>query len=520
MSDPQWIAAWKLLPGYLGQHVMLSAAALALGLLISLPLAVLAARHRRVRWPVLAAASLIQTIPGLALLALFFPLLLALSAVTRPLWGVALPALGFLPALMALTLYSMLPILRNGVAGLTGIDPAVIEAADGVGMTPLQRLWRVEAPLAAPVVMAGVRTAAVWTIGAATLSTPVGQTSLGDYIFSGLQTENWVFVLFGCAAAAGLAMAADQLLGLIEAGLARRDRVRVAVGSGGLVIGALLAMAPLLAAPQAPSDRYAIGAKNFSEQFILAEMMGERLRGRGGQVVLRQGLGSAIIFRALQSGEIDAYVDYSGTLWTNVLERHDTPDRKVMLDSLTKTLKDRYGVLVLGPLGFENAYALAMKQDRARALHMETIADLAARAPRFTLGGDLEFLSRPEWASLKAAYGLNFKAAKAYNPTFMYRALSDGEADVISAFSSDGRIAQDRLTVLGDPKGAIPAYDAVLLISPRRAGDARLLAALQPMIGAIAVDRMRQANLMVDRDQGKATPAQAAAFLSRASALN
>jgi osmoprotectant transport system permease protein len=519
MGSDQFAAAWALLPGYLGQHVLLSAAALMLGLVISLPLAVVAARHPRVRWPVLAVASLIQTIPGLALLALFFPLLLALSAVTQRLFGVSLPTLGFLPSLLALTLYSMLPILRNGVAGLTGVDAAVLEAADGVGMTPAQRLWQVEAPLAAPVVMAGVRTAAVWTIGAATLSTPVGQTSLGDYIFSGLQTENWVFVLFGCAAAAVLALVADQLLGLIEQGLARRDRRRVIGGGAALVIGAILAIAPSLTGGAAGPARYVIGAKNFSEQFILAQMMGDRLRTQGAVVTQHEGLGSAVIFRALQAGEIDAYVDYSGTLWTNVLGRKDIPARQAMLEDLTRELKARYGVTVLGPLGFENAYALAMKAAKAQALGVASIADLAVHAPDLTLGGDLEFLSRPEWAALKSAYGLNFRKAKAYNPTFMYRAIESGEADVISAFSSDGRIAEDRLVVLTDPKGAIPAYDAVVLLSPQRAADARLRRALQPLIGRIAVERMRQANLMVDRDHDKSTPAQAAAFLTQASGL-
>ena len=163
---------------------------------------------------------------------------------------------------MALTLYSMLPILRNGVAGILGVDPAIVEAARGMGMTGVQRLIRVELPLAAPVIMAGVRTAAVWTIGAATLSTPVGQTSLGNYIFAGLQTENWVYVLFGCAAAAVLALAADQLLGLIESGLARRSRWRVWAGAVGLIVGAAAALSPLVAAPGGAS--YVIGAKNFS----------------------------------------------------------------------------------------------------------------------------------------------------------------------------------------------------------------------------------------------------------------
>jgi osmoprotectant transport system permease protein len=506
VSD-QLKAAFALLPSLLGQHLLLSLSALVLGLALSLPLAILAARQPRVRWPVLAFASLIQTIPGLALLALFYPLLLALGTLI----GHRLPALGFLPSLLALTLYSMLPVLRNGVAGLLGVDPAVREAADGLGMTSAQKLWRVELPLAAPVILAGVRTAAVWTIGAATLSTPVGQPSLGDYIFSGLQTENWVFVLFGCAASAVLALCADQLLGLIEAGLARRDRRRIIAGAIGLVAGALLALAPLAISTAGP--RYVIGAKNFSEQFILAELIKQRLEAQGAQVQTHEGLGSAVIFRALAAGDIDAYVDYSGTLWTNVLARKDIPDRQAMLAALKTELKARYGVTLLGPLGFENAYALAMKTDRAQALHVRTLADLAPVSPQLKLGSDLEFLSRPEWAAIRQAYGLNFREARSYSPTFMYNALESGAADVISAFSSDGRIAADHLTVLGDPKGAVPSYDAVILISPRRAGDARLKAALQSLIGRIPVSAMQQANLSIDRDQAKATPAQAAKAL-------
>jgi osmoprotectant transport system permease protein len=503
-------AAFALLPSYLGQHVLLSLSALVLGLVLSLPLAVLAARDARVRWPVLALASLIQTIPGLALLALFYPLLLALGALIHQ----RLPALGFLPSLLALALYSMLPVLRNGVAGITGVDPAVREAADGLGMTPAQKLWRIELPLAAPVIMAGVRTAAVWTIGAATLSTPVGQPSLGNYIFSGLQTENWVFVLFGCAASAVLALAADQLLGLIESGLGHRNRGRILAGAVGLVLGAAVAMAPLLAHGSQP--RYVIGAKNFSEQFILADLIERRLQAEGAAAQSREGLGSAVVFRALAAGDIDAYVDYSGTLWTNVLGRRDIPSRQAMLAALTAELKARYGVTLLGPLGFENAYALTMKADRAQDLGVSTLADLAPVAPRLTLGGDLEFLSRPEWAAIQKAYGLNFKAERSYNPTFMYQALRSGEADVISAFSSDGRIAADHLVTLADPKGAVPSYDAVVLVSPRRAGDERLLAALHPLIGRIPVAAMRQANLSVDRDRNKATPQQAAAALSKA----
>jgi osmoprotectant transport system permease protein len=509
--DERLSGALALLPGYLAQHVLLSMTALALGVAISLPLAVLASRRPRLRFIALAVASLVQTIPGLALLALFYPLLLALSALTTKAFGFAVPALGFLPSLLALTIYSMLPILRNGVTALIGINHDYLDAADGVGMTPRQRLVRVELPLAAPVIMAGIRTAAVWTIGVATLSTAVGQTSLGNYIFSGLQTENWIYVLTGCIAVVILALAVDQVLGLIEAGAVRRDRRFIAVGLAALLVGTAAAAAPLL---RGFGSDYVLGAKNFSEQYILAGLMAERIEASGHTVARKEGLGSAVIFRALAGSEIDAYVDYSGTLWTNVMDRRDVPPREVMLEELTRFMRERYGVTVLGALGFENAYTLAMRRDRAATLGVRTIADLTPLAPRLTLGSDLEFLSRPEWTALRNTYGLAFGQEKSFNPTFMYRAIDDGLVDVISAFSSDGRLAGGTLVTLDDVKHAIPSYDAVVLISPKRANDQVLRRALTPLLGAISVEKMRQANFMLDRDTDKASLGEAVRFLA------
>jgi osmoprotectant transport system permease protein len=190
-----------------------------------------------------------------------------------------------------------------------------------------------------------------------------------------------------------------------------------------------------------------------------------------------------------------------------------------MLSELTGALKQRFGVTLLGPLGFENAYALAMRRERAAALGVHTIADLARHAGELTFGTDLEFLSRPEWTALKNAYGLNFKAQRSYTPTFMYRAIDSADVDVITAFSSDGRIAAQGLVVLDDPLHAMPSYDAVLLISPRRANDDLLRRALAPLIGKIPVGPMREANFMVDRDTDKATPREAARFLAHAVGL-
>lgn len=510
--NPRLQEALAQIPPLLANHILLSAAAVLLGLAIALPLAIGAARHARLRRFALGAASLVQTIPGLALLALFYPLLLALNSLLGPL-GVSLPALGFLPAFLALALYAVLPILRNAVTAILGIDPAIIEAADGVGMTARQKLRFVEAPLSAPVVMAGIRTATVWTIGAATLSTTVGQSSLGDMIFAGLQTQNWTLVLAGCLVAAVLALTVDGLLGLIEAGIAQRSGKRIGGGLMALVLGICVALVPLVS-NGSRDDVITIGAKGFSEQYILAQAIGDRLIAAGYTVQYREGLGSAIAFEALSSGDVDVYVDYTGTLWTNAMRRTDHPPGDRLLAELRDWVVRTRGAHIIGRLGFENSYAFATTQETAHDYGLESIDDLAAVAPQLAMGTDVEFLNRPEWASIRDAYGLNFGATQSYQLTFMYRAVESGRADVITAFSSDGRIASDNLFVLSDPRGAILDYDAILLIAPGREGEERFLAALEPLLDAISVDVMREANFMVDRDEDKISPAETAEWLA------
>jgi osmoprotectant transport system permease protein len=393
---------------------------------------------------------------------------------------------------MALTLYSMLPVLRNTVTGITGVDRSLILAAQGVGMTPRQSLWMVELPLAVPVIMAGVRTAAVWVIGTATLSTPIGQTSLGNYIFTGLQTQNWILVLFGCVAAAGLALVVDQLLAQVERGFAARSRRRVLAGAAGLALVIVAALLPAFAGTRAA---YVIGAKPFGEQYVLAALIEQRLHERGLSARRRDGLGSGIIFAALAAGEIDVYVDYSGTIWTNFMQRTDVRARAEILDEVGRWLAQRHGIALVGRLGFENAYALAMARRRAEALGIRSLVDLARHAQNLSIAGDYEFFGRPEWASLRSAYGLAFREQRQMQAEFMYPAAAAGEVDVITAYTSDGRVAGHDLLILDDPRHAIPPYDAVLLVSPRRAEDRALIDALRPLLDRIDAKSMRAANL-------------------------
>ncbi len=504
------------LPYLLGGHLLLSLSAVLIGVLISVPFGALATRHDRLRGPLLTVAGLIQTIPGLALLALMVPLLGG--------------TIGFLPAFLALTLYSVLPMVRNTVTGIMDVDPAVTEAARGMGMTSRQTLLGVELPLAAPVIIAGIRTATVWVVGMATLATPVGAPSLGQYIFLGLQTRNWTAVIFGCVFSAILAVVLDQLIRALEISATTRNKRMGILTLSALALVAIGGIAPFVAerfgerptggaragdldASGAPvglssARTVSIGSKGFTEQYILSAYLESELRAEGADVSARPNMGSTILFDALRSDTVDVCVDYTGTIWATLMKRAEPIGRSEMLIEVAHYLKKEHGVICVGPLGFENAYALAMRKDRAAELGIRSIADLARHAEGLTIGGDPEVFGRSEWKRVRAAYGLQAARTRGMDSTFMYDAVRDGQVDVITAYSTDGRIAAYDLLVLKDPKQAFPPYDAILLVAPGASKLPGLLDALRPLVNRISNTAMREANRLVDLE-GKA-PAVAA----------
>ncbi len=509
------------LPGNLANHLMISVIPLVIGVAVSLPLAIFVTRRARYRYGVLTVVGVIQTIPSLALLALMVPILVALSVVTTKLFGFEISALGLPPTVVALTLYSMLPIVRNTVTGIDEVSGALTEAARGLGMTERQVLWKVELPLAAPVIIAGIRTATVWVVGIATLATPVGQRCLGNFIFRGLQTRNWTAVLVGCVAAAVLAILLDMLLGGIERSVKTRNRalgLSCGIALVGLLVGGMAA--PTLAKRMSAGANnfdgplvVRIGAKTFTEQYILADALAQLLDRAHVPSDKIESLGSTVVFDALASGDIDCYVDYSGTIWANHMKRAGTAPAATVLSEMTDWLATEHGVVCLGSLGFENAYGLAMLNAKAKQLNLSSIANLANHSRDMKIGGDYEFFGRPEWHAIRDTYHLAFSEKVSFDSTFMYEAVARGEVDVISAFTSDGRIAAFDLVVLDDPANVIPPYDAVLLLSANAVRRPEIVNALKPLIGTISVDTMRHANLMVDRDKDKKTVGEAAAWL-------
>jgi osmoprotectant transport system permease protein len=496
-----------LLPGYLTAHLQLTLFALVVGIALSIPLGILAARVRWLEHAVLGAASVIQTIPSLALLAVMVPLLA----------GLGMRGIGFLPAFIGLTLYSLLPILRNTVTGLSGVDPAVIEAARGVGMTPMQSLRRVELPLAMPTILAGIRVATVLTVGVATLSTPVGAPSLGNYIFSGLQLRDYTAVLVGSVSAAVLALCLDGLVRSLGAAVTERKTGRTAVVL--TTIGLLFAFTAVTFVREVrarDTARVVIGAKTFTEQYILSQILAKHIEGATGIATsVVSSLGSTVAFDALRANDLDVYVDYSGTIWATVMHKGAAgASREDVLDQMSRFVRDQHGVEMVGALGFENTWAFAMRRADAEGAGIRTIADLTPRARQMTLGGDFEFFGRPEWKAIRDTYSLNFAGTRTMDPSLMYQAVDSKQVDVITAYSTDGRIAALDLALLDDNRQAIPPYDAVILVGPRLLREhPDVVAALRQLAGTIDADRMRKMNLAADQD-GTSPAAVAESFLA------
>jgi osmoprotectant transport system permease protein len=468
------------LPDYLGGHMLISITALVVGLVLSVPLGIAASRRPKLAEWLLGIAGILQTVPTVALLAIMVPVMGG--------------AIGFAPAFVALMLYSILPILANTITGLRGIDPVLNEAARGLGMSDWQMLLRVQLPLSAPVILSGIRTATVLVVGTATLATSVGGLSLGNYIFSGLEMSDMNWTIFGCVVAALLAIVLDQLVHVVEIAVRRRSKVLAWGAAAGLLVvvaGGLYRPITRIFLPPVPI----VASAPFTEQHILSEVITQKMRDAGLDVDQRQGMGETFQFIALKHNQIDCCINYTGNIWVTLMHQKGVASPETTYAETTKFLKEKYDVECLGRLGFENAYVLAMKGERAQREGIVSIGDLAKHPGKFVVGGDMQFAQRDEWKHVCDTYRLQFKEIKQMTPTLMYGAK---DVDVICAYLSDGRLTEHGFTTLADPKKAFPPYDAIVLLSQKGAQNTALREALTPLVERVDLERMRRANLRVD----------------------
>jgi osmoprotectant transport system permease protein len=483
-------------------HLRLVLVSLSLAYVLGVGIGVFASLRPTLGRALVLFSSLIQTVPAIAFLAGMVPLLAWVAART----GAPIPAIGELPALLALTSYALLPIVRGTLEGLASVDPAVRLAARSVGMTEREELLEVGLPLASGSILSGLRTAASWTVGMATLATPVGGTSLGNLIFSGLQTRRPEDIVLGCVLAAAMAIVLDRALAWPEARARgqteRRTRPLAILGAVLFVLSLAAALTVGIGASGAsPSVR--IGAKSFTEQLVLAEVLRCVAEGAGESAEVRPSLGTTVAFDALVAGELDVYVEYTGTAWTTLLH-HDALLARDDTDALVAELEDRYGVTTLARLGFENAYAVVVRRDDPA----RSIEALAARRPR--VGGDYEVFSRDEWRALALGYGLGDAETVVMDPSLLYEALATGELDAILGYTTDGRIEALGLRVLLDERSVLPPYEAIVLGRPGLlSDDPALVDALRELTNSIDAEWMRSANDAVDGH--RRTPGEAAA---------
>ncbi len=487
------------------QHVLLVGASTLAAVAVGVPVGVLAARRPRLGAPVVWIANVVQTIPSLAMFGFLLPL---------PFIG----GLGARVAIVVLILYALLPVLRTTIAGIRGVDAALVEAGTALGMTPRQLLWRVQLPLALPSIVAGVRVAAVIGVGTATIAAAVGAGGLGEYIFRGLSMVDPTVILAGAIPAATLALAVDGALLLGERAL-RRGRRTTTIG-GAVAAAALLAVlaaAAFAARPGAGGAVIRVGSKNFTEQIILGEIVAQQLERGGFTVERRLNLGGTFICdRALRSGDIDVYVEYSGTADTAVFKQQADTNPGLVLERVRHLYADA-GLTLLPPLGFGNTFAILVRGDDARRLGLRTIEDAARVTPRWQAGFGYEFLQRADgYPGLSQKYGLTFAAPpRAMDLSLIYRALAGHQIDLTAGDATSGLIAAYDLYMLDDNRRYFPPYDAVPVA---RAATLLKQPAMRAVLGAlggrISVADMRRMNQAVDANREEPA-AVARAFLAQ-----
>jgi len=476
------------------QHIVLVFASIAIAVVIGMPTGILLTRYRSLRSPVLGLANIMQTIPSLALFGFLIPL---------PFIG----GIGARTALVALVLYSLLPIIRNTVTGVLGVEPSVREAAVAMGMTDGQVLRQVELPLAMGVIVTGIRVATVIAVGVTTIAAAVGAGGLGVYIFRGLRQYDNNLLLSGALAAALLALVADFLLGLLEQrfsfdgkgeGVSAIQKLLLVLIGIVFVLGVVASFRSAKTETTTQGNRVVIASKDFTESIILAEIAAQLLEARGVSVERQFELGGNLPHEALLSGKVDLYPEYTGTAYAAILHHTPISNSRKVYEQVKQEYATQFGLDISPPLGFENTFAMLVRGEDARRLKLKTISDATPYAPGWRAGMGQDFMSRADgFPGFSKAYGLKFREVREMDLSLTYIALASKQVDLIAGNSTEGRIATLDLVQLEDDRRYFPPYEAVYVVR-KAALTPTLSEVLSKLSNAITTDEMRKLNYEVD----------------------
>jgi osmoprotectant transport system permease protein len=471
-----------------GEHLILVAIAMIVAISIGIPLGIFITRKPKLAPPILGLANAIQTIPSLAIFGFL---------ISVPFFG----GIGKTPAIFALTLYALLPIIRNTYIGINSINPAIKEAGIGMGMTDRELLFKVEIPLALGVILAGVRVATVISVGIATIAAAIGGGGLGVFIFRGISTVNNELILAGAIPAALIALGADLGLGFLEKNLTKKTGSKPKIA---LILGIItLITATLISfnSQQTPAT-ITIGSKNFTEQFILGEILAQQIENHTKLKVNRKfNLGGTFIaHEAVKAGKIAGYVEYTGTAFTAVLKEKVITDPQIVYEKTKQAYQEKYNLTVMQPLGFESTFAMIIRGDDAKKWQVKTLSEIAKYTPQMQAGFGYEFLERADgYPGLSKTYGLKFGKIKQMDLGLMYQALKEKQVDLVAANSTDGLIPVLNLVILADDKKYFPPYEAIPVFNQEILQKYPELAdTINQLAGKISTAEIQQMNYQVD----------------------
>lgn len=446
------------------EHLKLTAVSVGLAILIGVPLGIFISYAAKASKPVLSVANVIQAIPSMALLGFMIPIL----------------GIGVIPAIVAVVLYSLLPIIKNTYTGIENINPQTLEAAKGIGLTPFQVLTKVQIPLALPVIMAGVRIASVTAVGLMTMAAFIGAGGLGYLVFSGIRTVNNNQILAGAIPACLLALMVDFLIGLVEKLVTpvslqkgdnsvkkKRRKAQKAMLAAASGVIAVVFLFTSVGNVSGNTRTVSVGSKDFTEQEILGNMLADLIEDRTDITVNRKLSlgGSQVCFSAIKTGDIDLYIDYSGTSYSDILKHPPISDMEQVYETVVKEYKEQFDLEVLKQMSFNNTFTLAVTQEMAEEYNLDKISDLAGIAGTLISGTTFEFSNREDGLSgLLKTYGFQMGKSLTLDAAPRYTALKNGEINVIDAFSTDGLLKKFNLKTLEDDKEFFPPYYAIPVI--------------------------------------------------------
>lgn len=484
------------------QHMNMTSLAVFASLLIGVPLGIIITKNKVASSIVIGVANLMQSIPAIALLAFSVPFL----------------GIGTKPAIVMVVVYALLPIIKNTYTGIVSIEPRTVEAAQGIGLSRWQQLVRVQLPIAAPFIMAGIRISAVSAVGSMTIAAFAGAGGLGWFINLGLNANNPSLVLLGAIPASLLALLLDYILARLERvvtpeGLKPPEQIHqiprskrilnkaIAYGLCGILV--LFPLQYTVAENWGHTSKtITIGTTNFTEVFILGDIYSELIeKNTDIQVEKRSNLnGSFIAFSALKNGDIDMFVEYTGTALANILHQPMSTNPDEVYRTVSELMMVKHNIYTSAPLGFNNTYVMSVKPETAEKFGLSKLSDLKEKAGLLRLGCTVEFSQRADsLPKMEQQYGINFKEVKGLDGNIRYQAIASDEVEITDAFSTDALLKKMKLVTLEDDIQFFPPYYAVNFV---RTDAFEKYPELKPLLskldGLISEKKMMEMNYMVD----------------------